>query len=288
MYNAIAESNNFIVLDKYDKHSYTYEPAAGYQTEAALEREFIQDLVNLGYENAFHIKSLDQMLANARIQIQALNDMSFTDSEWVRFCEEYLNKASDDLVAKTHKIQNNHIYDFVFDDGHIQNIYIVDKKDIARNKVQVISQFEQKGTHANRYDVTILVNGLPLVQVELKKRGVAIREAFNQVHRYSKESLNAESSLFKYVQLFVISNGTDTRYFANTVERNKNSFDFTMNWAKADNNLIKDLKDFTATFFQKQTILNVILTYSIFRFSPTVLSEPFTLSGEKRWYSFMV
>ncbi len=283
MYNAIAESNNFIVLDKYDKHSYTYEPAAGYQTEAALEREFIQDLVNLGYENAFHIKSLDQMLANARIQIQALNDMSFTDSEWVRFCEEYLNKASDDLVAKTHKIQNNHIYDFVFDDGHIQNIYIVDKKDIARNKVQVISQFEQKGTHANRYDVTILVNGLPLVQVELKKRGVAIREAFNQVHRYSKESLNAESSLFKYVQLFVISNGTDTRYFANTVERNKNSFDFTMNWAKADNNLIKDLKDFTATFFQKQTILNVILTYSVFDVSNTLLiMRPYQIAAAER------
>lgn len=282
-YNAIAESNNFIVLDKYDKFISNNDTTSGYQTEAALEREFIQDLVNLGYENALHIKSLDQMLANARIQIQALNNISFTDSEWVRFCEEYLNKASDDLVAKTHKIQNNHIYDFVFDDGHIQNIYIVDKKDIARNKVQVISQFEQKGTHANRYDVTILVNGLPLVQVELKKRGVAIREAFNQVHRYSKESLNAESSLFKYVQLFVISNGTDTRYFANTVERNKNSFDFTMNWAKADNNLIKDLKDFTATFFQKQTILNVILTYSVFDVNNTLLiMRPYQIAATER------
>lgn len=282
-YNPIAESNNFIVLDKYDKQSYAHEPAAGYQTEAALEREFIQDLVSLGYENALHIKSLDQMLANARIQIQALNNMSFTDAEWVRFCEEYLNKASDDLVAKTHKIQNNHIYDFVFDDGHIQNIYIVDKKDIARNKVQVISQFEQKGTHANRYDVTILVNGLPLVQVELKKRGVAIREAFNQVHRYSKESLNAESSLFKYVQLFVISNGTDTRYFANTVERNKNSFDFTMNWAKADNHRIFDLKDFTATFFQKQTILNVMLTYAVFDVSNTLLiMRPYQIAATER------
>ena len=282
-YNPIAESNNFIVLDKYEKYSYANEPATGYQTEAALEREFIQDLVNLGYENALHIKSLDQMMANARIQIQALNNMTFTNTEWARFCEEYLNKASDDLVAKTHKIQNNHIYDFVFDDGHIQNIYIVDKRDIARNKVQVISQFEQKGTHANRYDVTILVNGLPLVQVELKKRGVAIREAFNQVHRYSKESLNVESSLFKYVQLFVISNGTDTRYFANTVERNKNSFDFTMNWAKADNNLIKDLKDFTATFFQKQTILNVMLTYSVFDVSNTLLiMRPYQIAATER------
>jgi type I restriction enzyme R subunit len=282
-YNTIAESNNFIVLDKYDKQVYVNEASAGYQTEAALEREFIQDLIKLGYEQASEIKSIDQMLSNARTQLQALNNMTFTDKEWVRFCEEYLNKPSDDLVAKTNKIQNNHIYDFVFDDGHIQNIYLVDKKEIAHNKVQVISQFEQKGTHANRYDVTILVNGLPLVQVELKKRGVAIREAFNQVHRYSKESLNAESSLFKFVQLFVISNGTDTRYFANTVERNKNSFDFTMNWAKADNNLIKDLKDFTGTFFQKNTLLNVILTYTVFDVSNSLLiMRPYQIAATER------
>lgn len=171
-YNTIAESNNFIVLEKYDKYTYASDAFSGYQTEVALEREFIQDLVNLGYENATHIKSLDQMLANARVQIEALNSMIFTDKEWSRFLEEYLNKASDDLVAKTNKIQNNHIYDFVFDDGHIQNIYLVDKKEIARNRVQVLSQFEQKGTHANRYDVTILINGLPLVQVELKSEAL--------------------------------------------------------------------------------------------------------------------
>ena len=188
--------------------------------------------------------------------------------------EEYLDKPSDNLVEKTRKIHDNHIHDFVFDDGHIQNIYLVDKKNINRNKLQVISQFEQTGTHANRYDVTILVNGLPLVQVELKKRGVAIREAFNQVHRYTKESFNRENSLFKYLQIFVISNGTDSRYFANTTERNKNSFDFTMNWAKADNTLIKDLKDFTATFFQKNTLLNVLLTYSVFDTSDTLLQQP--------------
>lgn len=151
-------------------------------------------------------------------------------------------------MLKNKKIHDNYIYDFVFDDGHIQNIYLVDKTNIARNKVQVINQF---GAQKNRYDVTILVNGLPMVQVELKKRGVAIREAFNQVHRYSKESFNSESSLYKYLQVFVISNGTDTRYFANTVKRDKNSFDFTMNWAKSDNTLIKDLKDFTATFSRK-------------------------------------
>ncbi|WP_332453184.1 type I restriction endonuclease subunit R [Chryseobacterium aquaticum] len=283
MYNTIAESNNFIVLDKYTKLSAVNEAPASYQTESALEREFIQDLINQGFENPTTIKSIEAMLVNARIQIQALNNMEFSDSEWTRFVEEYLDKPSDNLVEKTRKIHENFIYDFVFDDGHIQNIYLVDKKNIVRNKVQVISQFEQKGSHVNRYDVTILVNGLPFVQVELKKRGVAIREAFNQVHRYTKESLNANNSLFKYVQLFVISNGTDTRYFANTVERNKNSFDFTMNWAKADNNLIKDLKDFTATFFQKNTLLNVLLTYSVFDTSDTLLiMRPYQIAATER------
>ncbi|MHS91754.1 HsdR family type I site-specific deoxyribonuclease, partial [Escherichia coli] len=148
---------------------------------------------------------------------------------------------------------------------------------------QIIQQFEQAGSHANRYDVTILVNGLPLVQIELKKRGVAIREAFNQIHRYSKESFNSENSLFKYLQLFVISNGTDTRYFANTTKRDKNSFDFTMNWAKSDNTLIKDLKDFTATFFQKHTLLNVLVNYSVFDISQTLLvMRPYQIAATER------
>lgn len=282
-YNTITESNNFIVLDRYTKYSLLNEAPAAYQTEIDLEREFIQDLINQGFEKPVNIKSMDDMLNNAKVHIQALNNMEFSDSEWKRFVEEYLDKPSDNLVEKTRKIQDNYIYDFVFDDGHIQNIYLVDKKNIVRNKVQVISQFEQKGTHANRYDVTILVNGLPLVQVELKKRGVAIREAFNQVHRYTKESLNTNNSLFKYVQLFVISNGTDTRYFANTVERNKNSFDFTMNWAKADNTLIKDLKDFTSTFFQKNTLLNILLTYSVFDTSDTLLiMRPYQIAATER------
>ncbi|MDN3674214.1 type I restriction endonuclease subunit R [Flavobacterium branchiarum] len=281
-YKTIAESNNFIVLDKYTKYSEVNEPPAVYQTEAALEKEFIQDLINQGYENP-NLTSIEAMLANVRVQLQALNNMVFSDSEWARFVEEYLDKPSDNLVEKTRKIHENYIYDFVFDDGHIQNIYLVDKNNIARNKVQVIKQFEQKGTHANRYDVTILVNGLPLVQVELKKRGVAIREAFNQVHRYTKESLNSTNSLFKYLQIFVISNGTDSRYFANTVERNKNSFDFTMNWAKADNTLIKDLKDFTTTFFQRDTLLHVLLTYSVFDTSDTLLiMRPYQIAATER------
>jgi type I restriction enzyme R subunit len=282
-YKTIAESNNFIVLDNYIKDSVVNEPPAVYQTEAALEHEFIRDLIDQGYENPSNLSTIEAMLVNVRIQLQVLNSMEFSDSEWARFVEEYLDKPSDNLIEKSRKIHENYIYDFVFDDGHIQNIYLVDKKNIARNKVQVIKQFEQKGTHANRYDVTILVNGLPLVQVELKKRGVAIREAFNQVHRYSKESFNSKNSLYKYVQIFVISNGTDSRYFANTVERNKNSFDFTMNWAKADNTLIKDLKDFTATFFQKNTLLKVLLTYSVFDTSDTLLvMRPYQIAATER------
>lgn len=279
-YKPIAESNHYIVLDKYSNIA---EQGVSYQTEANLERELIQDLHNQGYEYLPNLTTSEQMLMNARVQLQDLNKMQFSDAEWLRFCEQYLDKPSDNHIDKSRKIHNDYIYDFVFDDGHIQNIYLLNKENIAQNRVQVISQFVQKGTQANRYDVTILVNGLPLVQVELKKRGVAIREAFNQVHRYSKESFNADNSLFKYVQIFVISNGTDTRYFANTTKRDKNSFDFTMNWAKADNILIKDLKDFTATFFQKDTLLNVLLRYSVFDVSDNLLvMRPYQIAAAER------
>lgn len=276
----IAESNHFIVLDKYTKE---WDIAAGYQSESDLERELVRDLENQGYEFLPDLKSQEAMLANVRIQLQLLNKVEFTQDEWLRFIETYLDKPSDSIIDKTRKIHDDYIYDFVFDDGRIKNVYLLDKKNIARNKVQVLKQFEQTGTHANRYDVTILVNGLPLVQIELKKRGVDIREAFNQVHRYSKESFNSENSLYKYLQVFVISNGTDTRYFANTVKRNKNSFDFTVNWAKSDNSLIKDLKDFTATFFQKSTLLNVLLHYSVFDVSDTLLvMRPYQIAATER------
>ncbi|MDL1865834.1 type I restriction endonuclease subunit R [Betaproteobacteria bacterium PRO4] len=315
-YKTIAESNNFIVLDKYQPE---WKVAESYQSEADLERELIQDLVNQGYEYLPGLNTPEKMLANARGQLQTLNNVQFADGEWLRFVETWLDKPSDGLNEKTRKIHDDYIHDFVFDDGHIQNIYLLDKKNIARNKVQVIRQFEttppfghpSKGGelssrelrddqgaalrssskemelsrthHANRYDVTILVNGLPLVQVELKKRGVAIREAFNQVHRYSKESFNSAQSLFRYLQLFVISNGTDSRYFANTTQRNKHSFDFTMHWAKADNSLIKDLKDFTATFFQKNTLLNVLLHYSVFDVSNALLvMRPYQIAATER------
>jgi type I restriction enzyme R subunit len=275
----IAETTNFIILDKYTKIDQT---GGGYQTESDLERELIEDLSNQGYEFLSDLNT-EKLLANVRIQLQELNRVEFKDSEWSRFVEEYLDRPSDNIIEKTRKIHDNYIHDFTFDDGHIQNIYLLDKKNIARNKVQVINQFEQKGTHTNRYDVTILVNGLPLVQVELKKRGVAIREAFNQVHRYSKESFNSENSLYKYLQIFVISNGTDSRYFANTTKRDKNSFDFTMNWAKSDNTLIKDLKDFTATFFQKNTLLDVLIHYSVFDVSNTLLiMRPYQIAATER------
>ena len=279
-YTPIAESNNFIVLEKYSKE---WKVAEGYQSEDSLERELIQDLVNQGYEYLPNLNSPEALLANVREQLQALNQVTFSESEWRRFVETYLDKPSDSSVDKSRKIHDDYIHDFTFDDGRIQNIYLVDKKTIARNKVQVIKQFAQTGSHANRYDVTILVNGLPLVQVELKKRGVAIREAFNQVHRYSKESFNSEHSLFKYLQLFVISNGTDSRYFANTTKRDKNSFDFTMNWAQADNTLLKDLKDVTATFFQKNTLLNVLLHYSVFDIDNTLLvMRPYQIAATER------
>ena len=282
-YSTIAESNNFIVLDKYKKYNEVHEAPISYQSEASLENEFIQDLCDQGYEYLPQLTTPQAMLANVRVQLQTLNNTTFTDQEWIRFVEEYLDKPNDNIIDKTRKIHNDYIYDFVFDDGHIQNIYLVNKENIVRNKVQVISQFEQTGTHANRYDVTVLVNGLPLVQIELKKRGVAIREAFNQIHRYSKESFNSKNSLFKYLQIFVISNGTDSRYFSNTVARNKNSYDFTMNWAKADNTLIKDLKDFTATFFQKNTILNIVLNYSVFDVNNTLLiMRPYQIAATER------
>ena len=280
-YKTIAESNNFIVLDQYNK--FVEEPNAGYQTEGSLEREFIRDLQAQGYEYLQGLNHHDELIKNLRVQLQRLNNVVFSDAEWRRFLEEYLDKPSDSLIEKTRKVHDDYIYDFVFDNGRIQNIYLLDKKNLANNTLQVINQFEQTGSYDNRYDVTILVNGLPLVHIELKKRGVAIREAFNQIHRYSKESFNKENSLFKYIQIFIISNGTDTRYFANTTKRDKNSYDFTMNWATAKNTLIKDLKDFTATFLQKHTLLNVLVNYCVFDVSDTLLiMRPYQIAATER------
>ncbi len=276
---SIAESNHFIVLNEYTD---SREGSTAYQSEADLEREFIADLQRQGYEY-LEVKNPEALLVNLRQQIEAFNRVRFSDAEWERLLKEYIDEPADTLLEKTDKIHHNETYQFRFEDGHEQNIRLVDKQNVAQNRLQVISQFQQEGTQRNRYDVTILVNGLPMVQIELKKRGVALREAFNQVHRYTKESFNAAHSLFQYLQLFVISNGTDTRYFANTTRRDKNSFDFTMNWARSDNSLIKDLKDFTATFFQRNTLLQILLTYSVFDATKTLLvMRPYQIAAAER------
>lgn len=282
-YKTIAQLPNYIVLEDYTKYAALAEPPAGYQSEAQLEQELIKDLKGLGYQYRPDIHTPATLLANLREQLERLNEVTFTDLEWQRLLREYLDNPSEGIIDRTRKVQRESEWDFTFDDGHLQNIRIVDKKLISRNQVQVINQFEQTGSEANRYDVTILVNGLPMVQVELKRRGVAIREAFNQVHRYSKESFNSENSLYKYLQIFVISNGTDTRYFANTLTRDKNSFDFTINWALANNKPIRDLKDFTATFFQRNTLLEVLLHYSVLDESNTLLiMRPYQIAATER------
>lgn len=275
----IAETNKFIVLEKYTK---LVQPST-YQTEADLERELIADLQKQGYDYLNYVITPEALLTNLKIQIENLNGVTFTNNEWSRLLIEYINKPSDTLIDCTRRLHDDFIYDFTFDDGHLQNIYLLDKKNINRNKVQVINQMTQIGTSSNRYDVTILINGLPMVQIELKKRGVAIREAFNQMHRYTKESFNESNSLYKYLQIFVISNGTDTRYFANTTKREKHSFDFTMNWALKNNDPIKDLKDFTATFLSKNTLLNVLINFTVFDTSDTLLiMRPYQIAATER------
>lgn len=275
----LAQTNNYIVLDNYERKQ---ERENSYQSEADLEREFISDLQKQGYEY-ITLKNRDEMLENIKKQIESLNELSFSQNEWKRFLEEYLDKASDNSADKSRKIQSNSIYDFIFDDGKLKNIKIIDKENLSKNKLQILQQFQQSGTFNNRYDVTILVNGLPLVQIELKKRGIALKEAFNQIHRYSKESFNSDNSLYKFLQIFVISNGTNTKYFANTLKRDKNSYDFTMNWANAKNKPIKDLKDFTATFFEKNTLLHVLFSYTIFDVEENLLiMRPYQIAATER------
>ena len=277
--STIAEMTNGIILANYEKILQVQE---AYQSEAELEESMIKNLVLQGYEK-FNGKTSDDLYKNLKIQIEKLNKVTFTDEEWKRFLIEYLDSPNDGMIEKTRKIQENHIYDFIFDDGHLKNIKIIDKKNIHNNFLQVTNQIRQEVTHNNRYDVTILVNGLPLVHIELKKRGVNLHEAFNQIHRYSKESFNAENSLYKYVQIFVISNGTYTRYFANTTAQNKNHYEFTCEWADAKNRVIRDLEDFTATFFEKRTMLEVLTKYCVFDSNNTLLiMRPYQIAATER------
>lgn len=275
----IIEADNYIVLANYEKLPKTQ---TSYQSESELEDEFINDLIKQGYEKV-KFSSSDEFYRNLKNQIERLNSVKFNSNEWERFLNEYLDRPSDTLIEASRKIQENYIYDFKFDNNELKNIKIIDKKDIYNNHLQVINQFCQTGTHQNRYDVSVLINGLPIVHIELKKRGVSLNEAFNQIHRYSKESFNSGHSLYKYTQIFIISNGTFTRYFANTVARNKNNYEFTCEWADAKNRAISDLKDFTATFFSKKVLLEIITKYCVFNANnELMIMRPYQIAASER------
>lgn len=280
-YDPIAVSSESTVVAEYEA-----EPSkeTAYQSEAALEREFIRTLQDQAYEYLL-LSSEEQLIANLRTQLEKLNDVSFSDSEWKRFFEQKIASTSEGLKEKAAKIQEDHVQLLKRDDGTSKNITLLDKKNIHNNRLQVINQYEMSGApdggdaaYSNRYDVTILVNGLPMVHIELKRRGVDIREAFNQINRYQRDSFWAGSGLFEYVQLFVISNGTLTKYYSNTTreqhiqeslkqkktKKTSNSFEFTSWWADARNKPITDLIPFTKTFFAKHTLLNILTKYCVF------------------------
>lgn len=274
-FNIVAATNENTVVTEYIPEPRT---ADNYQSEADLEKEFIRRLGELGYEYLTIHKEAD-LVANLRVQLEKLNNYSFSDSEWKRFFSDYIANANEGIVEKTMTIQEDHVKTLKRDDGTSKNITLIDKKNIHNNFLQVINQYAvDTGSRKNRYDVTVLVNGFPLVHIELKRRGVPIREAFNQINRYQRDSFWSGSGLYEYVQIFVISNGTNTKYYSNTTRdnavknaqksRNKtrtsNSFEFTSFWADANNKVIPDLVDFTKTFFAKHTILNILTKYCVF------------------------
>ena len=278
--STIAEMTGGIILAKFDKNNRV--GGGSYQSEAELERELIANLVAQGYERA-DFKTSDELYANLKVQIERLNNITFSDSEWERFLIEYLDAPNEGMIEKTRKIQEDYIYDFIFDDGHLKNIKIIDKKNIHNNYLQVVNQVVGGARNENRYDVTILVNGLPLVHIELKKRGALVQEAYYQIHRYIKESFNLDHSLYKFVQIFVISNGTYTKYFANTTAKNKDNYEFTCEWADAKNVVIRDLVDFTKTFFEKRVILEVLTKYCVFDVTDTLLiMRPYQIAATER------
>src|SRR4029077_13978103 len=254
--------------------------ATAYQSEAALEAAFIELLQSQAYEY-LRIPSESALVANLRAQLEALNAIEFSDDEWERFFAEKIAGANEGIVEKTARIQEDHVQVLVRDDGTFKNVRLIDKRNIHNNRLQVINQYENDVTadvRATRSDITILVNGLPLVHVELKRRGVAIREAFNQINRYQRDSFWSGLGLFQYVQLFVISNGTHTKYYSNTTRdshvaeqtggrsrrKTSNTFEFTSWWADAGNRAIADLTGFTKTFFAKHTLLNILTRYCVF------------------------
>lgn len=279
--STIAEMTGGIILAKFDKNNRV--GGGSYQSEAELERELIANLVAQGYERA-DFKTSDELYANLKVQIERLNNITFSDSEWERFLIEYLDAPNEGMIEKTRKIQEDYVYDFIFD-GRKEpvNIKIIDKKNIHNNYLQVVNQVVGGARNENRYDVTILVNGLPLVHIELKKRGALVQEAYYQIHRYIKESFNLDHSLYKFVQIFVISNGTYTKYFANTTAKNKDNYEFTCEWADAKNVVIRDLVDFTKTFFEKRVVLEVLTKYCVFDVTDALLiMRPYQIAATER------
>ena len=278
-FNIVSQSAESTVATEYKPQSKRSE---AYQSEADLEKEFIRLLCELGYERLTIHKEAD-LIANLRTQLEKLNDYRFTDGEWKRFWDEVLANTNSGILEKTRLIQEDYVQVLRRDNGESKNIQLIDKKCIHNNSLQVINQYaistEEGAAHDNRYDVTVLVNGLPLIHIELKRRGVPIREAFNQIDRYQRDSFWASSGLYEFVQIFVISNGTNTKYYSNTTRFNhikdakaqkakkaktSNSFEFTSFWADANNRIIPDLVDFTKTFFCKHTILNILTRYCVF------------------------
>ena len=297
-YNIVAATTENTVVTSYEP---VKKRSDSYQSEAALEREFIQLLTQQGYAY-LPIHQEADLIANLRRQLEALNDYQFTDSEWEQFFQNAIANPNEHIVEKTRKIQEDFVQVLRRDDGTSKNISLIDKKNIHNNRLQVINQYEvsqeQGAKHDNRYDVTVLVNGLPLVHIELKRRGVAIREAFNQINRYQRDSFWAGCGLFEYVQIFVISNGTNTKYYSNSTrfnaireassgktkkQKTSNSFEFTSFWADANNKVIPDLIDFTRTFFARHTLLNVLTRYCIFTSENMLMvMRPYQITATER------
>jgi len=297
-FNIVAQTNENTVVTE-------YEPVAkrsdGYQSEADLEKDFISMLTQQGYEY-FPIHTEMELLQNLRSQLEKLNSYQFSDKEWSRFLSDNVANPNEHIVEKTRKIQEDYVQVLKRDDGTSKNIKLIDKTNVHNNYLQVINQYaisqDQGAKHDNRYDVTVLVNGLPLVHIELKRRGVAIREAFNQINRYQRDSFWAGCGLFEYVQIFVISNGTNTKYYSNSTrfnaikdhksatgkkEKTSNSFEFTSYWADANNVIIPDLIDFTRTFFARHTILNVLTKYCIFTSEDMLMvMRPYQITATER------
>ncbi len=295
-YNIIAETKESTVVSEYTPELSRSE---SYQSEAALENEFIRILQSQGYQY-IPIKEENDLIKNLRVQLENLNDYKFSDDEWERFFNQVIANPNDGIEEKSNTIQSDNTKVLIRDDGTSKNIKVIDKKNIHNNSLQVINQYEEKnGARINRYDVTVLVNGLPMVHIELKRRGVSIKEAFNQINRSLRDSFWASKGLYEYIQIFVISNGTITKYYSNTtrvkhveemnsVQKSRakkagNTFEFTSFWADSTNKIIPDLVDFARTFFAKHTLLNIITKYCVFTSEKKLMvMRPYQIAATER------